>query len=622
MPSAVVIVVDTSASMRRDGWWDKARDLAQSELDGLRPWDQVVLISTGRLNDPEARLSDAHDKANQALDDLNPTWAAHDLNKALERAAQMLAGTQLPARRVVLISDFSASAVSPNKGSVLPASLELQSVRAKKQTTQNIEVAQVTYVQEDTQKNIWRIDAQLKNRGIKDAKDVQVQLRIKGDVVSGGSIALLPAKTSATHTFRHTYKGTGVVAASVELLESDDYSPDDVRHVALRMRDRIRTLVVNGEPSSVSYEDEVFFLTRALNPTRDKSRGIIPIVVNSTALITSDLTQYDVIFLSNLPRVSTEAVAKLKTYVEGGGGLFITMGDQVDVDAYNKTLKDLLPKPLRGLKKLADVDDPDAPVKVTRLGATDPRHPIFRAFSLPGGNTLQTSQVFSYMLLEPTTATNSKTIMSFKDNAPALLERKIGRGSVLLWTSSIDREWTDFPVRSTYLPLLQRAVSTLARRATNDRDQDPVVDQPFSIELPDDQIKRVVIVGPQHLKAPNRLVLEPLEGNITPAPKQPGLYRVWANNVSSTDKDNELRGLSFVAQTPSAESDFAPMEEGALSSWTPTEGTDGAQAQLAKKRVNIWPKILFLITLLLLMETVLGTRRSVFQKIARAVRRG
>ena len=620
MPSAVVIVVDTSASMRRDGWWERAKNLAQDELDALRPWDQVVLLSTGRLDDPDARLSDAHAQAAQALDELEPTWAAHDLNAALERASGLLASTQLPARRVVLISDFSASARSDKQGSVLPASLEKKSVRAEGQATQNIEVVGVTYVQEDAQKNLWRIDAQLKNHGDEDARDVQLQLRVKGEVVSGGAVDVLAARASATHTFRHTYEGTGVVAASVELLQDDDYAPDNVRHVALRMRDRIRTLVVNGEPGSISYDDEVFFLTRALNPTRDKSRGIVPVVVNPTALISTDLSEYDVVFLSNLPRVSADIVTKLKAYVEGGGGLFITMGDQVDVEAYNKTLKELLPKPLRGLKKLAELDDPDAPIKVTHLGATDTRHPIFRAFSLPGGHTLQTTQVFSYMLLEPTIEADSKTIMSFKDNAPALLERKVGRGRVLLWTSSIDREWTDFPVRSTYLPLLQRAVTTLARRATNDRDEDPVVGAPLPLELPDDRIERVVIVGPQHIKDPTRLVLEPIEGNVTPTPSQPGLYRVWANSAGDGKDGNELTGLSFVAQSPASESDFAPMATDALASWTPSEGASDGEAMLAKKRVNIWPKILFVITMLLLLETVLGTRRSVLQKIWRGVR--
>ncbi len=46
---------------------------------------------------------------------------------------------------------------------------------------------------------------------------------------------------------------------------------------------------------------------------------------------------------------------------------------------------------------------------------------------------------------------------------PLLIEKKIGRGRVLLFTTSADRDWSDFPFKTAYLPLVQSLVTYLAR---------------------------------------------------------------------------------------------------------------------------------------------------------------
>ena len=48
------------------------------------------------------------------------------------------------------------------------------------------------------------------------------------------------------------------------------------------------------------------------------------------------------------------------------------------------------------------------------------------------------------------------------DGAPALLESRHGKGRVILYTSTVDREWTDWPIRTSFLPLLQRLAGWLA----------------------------------------------------------------------------------------------------------------------------------------------------------------
>ena len=49
--------------------------------------------------------------------------------------------------------------------------------------------------------------------------------------------------------------------------------------------------------------------------------------------------------------------------------------------------------------------------------------------------------------------------------APALLERRVGNGRVLLWTSTLDLSWSDLPLKPIYLPFVHQAVRHLASYA-------------------------------------------------------------------------------------------------------------------------------------------------------------
>src|SRR5581483_11511921 len=46
--------------------------------------------------------------------------------------------------------------------------------------------------------------------------------------------------------------------------------------------------------------------------------------------------------------------------------------------------------------------------------------------------------------------------------APAAVERRIGAGRVILWTSTLDDSWTDIAVKPIFLPLVQQLVRYLA----------------------------------------------------------------------------------------------------------------------------------------------------------------
>ena len=621
LPKSVVFVLDDTMSMHNADWWETARERIEDHLGRLKPWDQVALVTTTKLDGPVGRLENDQGRIRDALEDLSPSYETADIPKALMAASDILSTSELPNQRIVLVGDFTRggfpSADGASEGFRYP--VERVSVRdgggSKNLAIEGVDYRQVGPAREGR----WEISTTIRNYGSSDADRVEIRLKIDGKSVAGGLIDV-PAGETTTHTIRHTAKGTGVRRGEVELVEADEMGVDNRRYFTFRMKKNVRVLLVNGAPSSVPYNDELYFAVPALNPGKESESSIVPELVTTDGFGGEELSEYDVVLMANVARVAGTTAEKLKTFVKNGGGLFIAVGNQIETDVYNQKLGELLPKPLRHVKRLAERDDPDAPVKVTRLGSSRRKHPVFRVFGLPGGTSLQSVSVYKYMLLEPSPPEQSKVILSYKDGAPALLERSRGSGRVFLLTTTIDRAWTDLPVRTAFLPLMRRSILYLARRATSEGSKKHTVGRRVALDVSGVVDNRAIIKGPKDL----RHVLEPQEGTVAFKPQRPGAFEVWADDGKSESKSkNRLDGLAFSVNVATVESDLGALPESALEPWLDREKngqkSGGTKARAAKKRVNIWPALLFAVTLALLLETLIGTRRSVLRKVWRRI---
>lgn len=110
----------------------------------------------------------------------------------------------------------------------------------------------------------------------------------------------------------------------------------------------MRVLVVDGSPES---RDDSFFFTKALDPMGDGRYGVNVDVAGIHALSSTDLDHYDVVTLMNVRAMGDDAASAsdderwghsqldtLERFVEGGGGLAVFSGPDVDLAFYNDML--------------------------------------------------------------------------------------------------------------------------------------------------------------------------------------------------------------------------------------------------------------------------------------------
>ena len=318
-----------------------------------------------------------------------------------------------------------------------------------------------------------RIRATLRHHGAADPQRVRavpVLLR-EGDAVVARAEAQVAAGATATVEFTHTPVGEGPSAATLELeLEGDPLPVDDRRHLWLAADDDLEVAVVNGDPSEIRTRDEVFFLATALAAPatpdagpRVRLRTLAPDQLD--AAIRQDPARalaVDVLVLANVGAPAEDIAAAIARRVDAGMGLWITVGGRVDAAAYNRRFGDLLPLRLREAI-LAGTAPGRAEAVSEGIAPANLDHPALRR--LGGDLGLLGARVRRLFLLDPDPARPADVALTYASGAPLLLSRPHGRGRVALLTTSLDRDWSDLPLRPGFVPLVLRTVAYLGDQA-------------------------------------------------------------------------------------------------------------------------------------------------------------
>jgi hypothetical protein len=147
--------------------------------------------------------------------------------------------------------------------------------------------------------------------------------------------------------------------------------------------------------------------------------------------------------------------------VQAGGGLLFTMGDKVRFEQANERFGDLLPHALRDLHLAAD---PAAGTPPLGIEGVDWQHPIVQSLGAQLEESLHASRTSRYFNLDVGADRKARAILRFDNGAPALVEgRRDAKGRTILLTTSLDLDFSDLALRSTFPALLQRTVRYLAK---------------------------------------------------------------------------------------------------------------------------------------------------------------
>jgi len=622
-PAATAIVLDASASMtyRLSGrsLFDRARADALEALASLSSEEPAtVVVCDGRA--PRADPP-GFDRAGvrRLLEDAAPALVHADMSACAAAAVRGLsesASSAMMGQRLVVATDLTASAwrldappplVQTPRGAVRPEVTLLDAARGA--PLPDLGIADVALEPDPAVgPRGYRVTVTVANRGKAAADDVPLLLRTgfgRDGPVAVRSFVSPPPGGVAKKQLGLSFPAGGPAGLSISL-PADALEYDDARALTVAVPRDVKALVVDGAASPVKHRDEAFFVEAALSSPASPAR---PTVVDSESLAKVRFADYDVVLLLNVRSLGGKA-GELEAFVEKGGGLFLALGDNVDPEAYDAELRALLPRPLHVVKTAAEKGAPGAADRAARFATVDWTHPALQVFTGPGREGLEGTRTWRYMLLKPGERdrkgeADARVLISFDDGAPALVEARRGQGRVMLFTSTVDREWSDWTIRTSFLPALQRLVGWLAGALEDRRDAPAPVGVPRPIPLAEGQ-RLVALLGPDgRERSPSSLAPPGEGGPAAVVPDRPGLWQV---KVAQGGQERLDPRLAFAALPDPREADTTRLDPQELTAWFggASHAKVAGEGNLrADRQVPLWSLLLALAVALFLAEGLL-----------------
>ncbi len=605
-----VFVLDASWPMGyaagEESLLDQARFQAGHILDQVRG-QAAVVVAGERVDVPIGEVTGDLASVRRALSEAKLSPRTGRLAEAVARAYELL--VDVPGTRRVVVLTTPAGAASelpqPPPASARDSGIALVPVDvAEGRPLPNRAVLDLSLrPSPELGAGSWRVDARIGNFADEPVSKLPLHLEIDGEIRVRGFLDIA-AGGQATKTFHVRTQGAEATPAAV-LIDGDALATDDRRDFWLQPAPRLRVLAINGDPRPVPQEDELFYFERALSPTTTAGARILLTVVGADTFDGAMLEAHDVVVTANIPELDVAQARAIETFVRGGGGLLITVGENVADRArralLNERLSAVLPRTLRDVRAAGDaaasVEGGDRRTTAPSVFARG--HAILGAFPDPAKSTLAQARIRRYMLLDPAPDAGGEVVIATEDGAPLLVTKTVERGRVALFTTTIDRDWGDLPIRPDFLPLLQQTLRYLTRVA--EVDTAPVlVGQPAPVPVEDPRVRRVRVRTPggelHVVERPREEGAEwafdqtarPGHYSVTPDPPLPGLVALPGFAVAVDTAASDLRG-------PEVKGDLAA----------------GQAAELkVVRRTELWHAALFGLFALLLAEAVLLFRRK------------
>jgi hypothetical protein len=476
--SAAVIVLDNSYSMSvrqaQDTRFSKAKRDARDILEKeWKPAEAAILLTNpGPLPVP-TRLAADRAKLFSDIDGAQISSGKADLVGTVKAAYALLDKAHSTDKRLWILTDRQGlswqglqNLDEPRKHPDIPVAI----VRPTEPSFTNVAITSADIGSRSRVVGMpVRIDVAVRNCGsAPDKRNVmlfvddfgQARQKLPVDLAAAGQPG-----SSRVVAFTHVFEKAGPHRVLAALEGSDSLDVDNSRRIALRVADRIPVLLVKQEEGAVAFQDANFYLIRALDPVGGAGESpwaVRPVETTAAAFDPSTLDGFDAVFLNDVSGLRTDAVKALADYVARGRTLVVFCGPHVNPAEYNRLFVDgvgrqggLLPARLK--ERVGDAVLKNTVEKVTQVQGQSP----YLEDLVESAEIYQSILVYEYLRVDA--ASPDAVLARLSGGDPFLLEKPFGEGHVLLFTTAANNEWSNFPLRNLFLPLMLRIVHAAAR---------------------------------------------------------------------------------------------------------------------------------------------------------------
>ena len=429
-----VLVIDRSYSMRLADHWQQALALADERIGGLGAGDRMGLLMVDDEAEQITEFSSDAGALRGLLNNQAPGYRGTRLSLAIEQASRLLAGSNAERKRIVVISDFRASAETAT--ATIRDDIEIETLPIDIRDAANAAITAVEVITPSTASaDSFSLQVEISNRSAQ-ALEQALTLTLDGRELARRPIRLAPAST-LTETFDGLIASSSLLRGTVRL-DDDALELDNQRAFIYSNTQQLPVLIVDDR---LDRGNAAIFVENALTLSTLPRFRIE--YITTEALLEADLADHAVVILNDISYPTGDAAEALAEYVRAGGALLVIAAQASQPD----WPVDLLPGRPRQVIAAK-------PASAFHLADFDHEHPLAVRLGASHRIGLSRASIFSYRGFE--TEPDDRVVLRYNDGAPALLERQPGLGRVQVLTTTLDTFWGDLALAPAFLPFLQQ----------------------------------------------------------------------------------------------------------------------------------------------------------------------
>jgi hypothetical protein len=575
-----VVAIDNSLSMRAGNLFDQARQMAKSDISGLRAGERAQVLEFGSRVHALSEVTDDKQQLNAAIDaaqtsDDKTSFA--ELARSLRSIAQSL---KLPLR-VALYSDMQQTGMPPNFNDLrLNAAIRLEPHALAPKEVPNFTVENVIAPRRVYDGKKQRVLATVASFGGPKATR-RVSLMLNDREVETKSVEV-PEGGRATVEFQSLDVPYGRNKGAIKIDAADALPADDTFYFSVERGDPRPALFVY----EAGNQHALLYFKSALEASGQSAFDVQPVIVEQTANVSP--AKYAFVVISDVGVLPGGFENQLREYVQNGGSVLVALG-------HNAMAKMKVPVSDEHIAESRYAGREGE--RFQTAAWLDPSHP-----SIQRDNNWAGVKFYRVLRVDPG---KSRVVARLSDETPLLMDQQMGGGHVEVFASTFDNIDNDFPLHASFVPFVEQTARYLGRLDSGP----PAVQVGSFEELRDSKDKGSAVD-----------VVDPKGGRVFDLKEAATAQNVQFTlagfyDIRRPNGRNELVAVN----SDRRESDLTPASTEDLKLWQNTaNGTSGGDSSATsdQKPVSLWWYVMLAALALAVVESVLGNRHLAVDKEA------
>jgi hypothetical protein len=300
------------------------------------------------------------------------------------------------------------------------------------------------------------LTASVKNTGTRASEATSLAWSTREESLGISTVPALQPGVGTTVSLSQPFLTPGLFDVACRLGSPDDLAPDNSARFLLEVTQAVPILLVEGEPQADPMQSDTRYFLAALGYDEEAKEStpsasiFRPKLINYERLRAEELSTFQCIVLADVPRLPADLAQKLARYVNSGGGLWIALGEQTDVAAFNQAFYEqsagLSALPLR--QPVGDADDREKSISLVPPAAD---HPATALLADTHRLDIDKVRIYRRHQFDADTGSSVTVLLRAEGGAPVAVERDLGRGRVIVMAIPLGLAWSNLPLCHSYV---------------------------------------------------------------------------------------------------------------------------------------------------------------------------